>query len=155
MTEKRVIRKLKKLASRINSKIESVRDEMDDLEIEFELLQQHIAKLEGKARQTTTNTDEVTVVLEDDDEEDGTTERHSQHDRVAYSLVRRNGVYYIQSPEKVQAFMKVERYRARWPLIPEEHLHASSVQHPRYSQVGDNRSAWPLAWLLKLTYQRC
>ena len=70
MTEKRVIRKLKKLASRINSKIESVRDEMDDLEIEFELLQQHIAKLEGKARQTTTNTDEVTVVLEDDTEED-------------------------------------------------------------------------------------
>lgn len=70
MTEKRIIRKLKKLASRINSKIESVRDEMDDLEIEFELLQQHIAKLEGKARQTTTNTDEVTVVLEDDTEED-------------------------------------------------------------------------------------
>ena len=32
--------------------------------------QQHIAKLEGQARQTTTNTDEVTVVLEDDDEED-------------------------------------------------------------------------------------
>ena len=70
MTEKRVIRKLKKLASRINSKIESVRDEMDDLEIEFELLQQHIAKLEGQARQTTTNTDEVTVILEDDAEED-------------------------------------------------------------------------------------
>ena len=70
MTEKRIIRKLKKLASRINSKIESVRDEMDDLEIKFELLQQHIAKLEGKARQTTTNTDEVTVVLEDDTEED-------------------------------------------------------------------------------------
>ena len=70
MTEKRIIRKLKKLASRINSKIESVRDEMDDLEIEFELLQQHIAKLEGQARQTTTSTDEVTVVLEDDTEED-------------------------------------------------------------------------------------
>ena len=70
MTEKRIIRKLKKLASRINSKIESVRDEMDDLEIEFELLQQHIAKLEGQARQTTISTDEVTVILEDDAEED-------------------------------------------------------------------------------------
>ena len=23
-----------------------------------------------------------------------------------------------------------------------------------YGQVGDNRSAWPLAWLLKVTYQR-
>ncbi len=70
MTEKRLIRKLKKLASRINSKIESVRDEMDDLEIEFELLQQHIAKLEGKARQTTTSTEEVTVIVEEDDEEE-------------------------------------------------------------------------------------
>ena len=70
MSEKRVIRKLKKLASRINSKIESVRDEMDDLEIEFELLQQHIAKLEVQAKQTTTNADEVTVILEDDDDDD-------------------------------------------------------------------------------------
>ena len=70
MSEKRVIRKLKKLASRINSKIESVRDEMDDLEIEFELLQQHIAKLEVQAKQTTSSADEVTVILEDDDEDD-------------------------------------------------------------------------------------
>ena len=70
MTEKRIIRKLKKLASRINNKIESVRDEMDDLEIEFELLQQHIAKLEAQAKQTTTTSDEVTVILEDDEEDD-------------------------------------------------------------------------------------
>lgn len=70
MTEKRIIRKLKKLASRINNKIESVRDEMDDLEIEFELLQQHIAKLEGQAKQTTTTSDEVTVIIEDDEEDD-------------------------------------------------------------------------------------
>ena len=68
MTEKRIIRKLKKLASRINSKIESVRDEMDDLEIEFELLQQHINKLEAKA--TAPNSDEVTVILEDDEEQE-------------------------------------------------------------------------------------
>ena len=74
------------------------------------------------------------VDQEADEEEDGTTERHSQHDRIAYSLVKRNGVYYIQSPEKVQAFMNVERYHARWPLIPEEHLHASSVQHPRHPE---------------------
>ena len=70
MTEKRIIRKLKKLASRINSKIESVRDEMDDLEIEFELLQQHIKKLEAKAKPTAPNSDEVTVILEDDDEQE-------------------------------------------------------------------------------------
>ncbi|GIQ99950.1 MAG: hypothetical protein CM15mP8_1480 [Methanobacteriota archaeon] len=43
---------------------------MDDLEIEFELLQQHIAKLESQAKQTTTNSDEVTVILEDDEEDD-------------------------------------------------------------------------------------
>ena len=70
MTEKRIIRKLKKLASRIDNKIESVRDEMDDLEIEFELLQQHIAKLEAQAKQTTTTSDEVTVIIEDDEEDD-------------------------------------------------------------------------------------
>ncbi len=70
MTEKRIIRKLKKLASRINNKIESVRDEMDDLEIEFELLQQHIAKLEAQAKQTTTTSDEVTVIIEDDEEDE-------------------------------------------------------------------------------------
>ena len=70
MSEKRLIRKLKKLASRINSKIESVRDEMDDLEIEFELLQQHINKLEAKAKPTAPNSDEVTVILEDDEEQE-------------------------------------------------------------------------------------
>ena len=70
MTEKRIIRKLKKLASRINSKIESVRDEMDDLEIEFELLQQHINKLEAKAKATAPNSDEVAVFLEDDEEQE-------------------------------------------------------------------------------------
>ena len=70
MTEKRIIRKLKKLASRINSKIESVRDEMDDLEIEFELLQQHINKLEAKAKATAPNSDEVAVILENDEEQE-------------------------------------------------------------------------------------
>ena len=70
MTEKRIIRKLKKLASRINSKIESVRDEMDDLEIEFELLQQHINKLEAKAKATAHNSDVAAVILEDDEEQE-------------------------------------------------------------------------------------
>jgi len=48
MTEKRVLRKVKKLASRIHDKIEEVRDVMEDLEIEFELLQNQITKLESK-----------------------------------------------------------------------------------------------------------
>lgn len=69
MSEKRVMRKLKKLAARISAKIESVRDEMDDLEIEFELIQQHINKLETMAKKTPTNNDEITVTIEEDEED--------------------------------------------------------------------------------------
>ena len=69
MSEKRVMRKLKKLAARISAKIESVRDEMDDLEIEFELIQQHISKLETMAKETPTNNDEITVTIEEDEED--------------------------------------------------------------------------------------
>ena len=68
MSEKRVLRKLNKLASRIHSKIESVRDEMDDLEIEFELLQQQIKKLQSKAGNKVTASDEVEVILEVDED---------------------------------------------------------------------------------------
>lgn len=48
MSEKRVLRKMKKLASRIHDKMEAVRDVMEDLEIEFEMLQNQITKLESK-----------------------------------------------------------------------------------------------------------
>ena len=70
MSERRVLRKLNKLASRIYSKIESVRDEMDDLEIEFELLQQQIKKLQAKAGNKATASDEVEVILEVDEDND-------------------------------------------------------------------------------------
>ena len=69
MSEKRVMRKLKKLAARISAKIESVRDEMDDLEIEFELIQQHINKLESMAKAPTNSVDEITVTIEDDEDD--------------------------------------------------------------------------------------
>ncbi len=69
MSEKRVMRKLKKLAARISAKIESVRDEMDDLEIEFELIQQHINKLESMAKSPTNAVDEITVTIEDDEDD--------------------------------------------------------------------------------------
>tara|TARA_B110000967_G_scaffold28552_1_gene26612 strand:- start:361 stop:591 length:231 start_codon:yes stop_codon:yes gene_type:complete len=39
---------MKKLASRIGEKMETVRDVMEDLEIEFEILQKQIIKLESK-----------------------------------------------------------------------------------------------------------
>ncbi|MED6338854.1 MAG: hypothetical protein VYC12_07485, partial [Candidatus Thermoplasmatota archaeon] len=44
--------------------------EIEDLEIEFELLQQHIQKLESKAEKSPTDSEEITVILEDDDEDD-------------------------------------------------------------------------------------
>ena len=70
MSEKRVIRKLKKLASRIHTKMESVRDEIEDLEIEFELLQQHIQKLEAKAEKSPSDSEEITGILDDEEEDD-------------------------------------------------------------------------------------
>ena len=66
-------------------------------------------------------------------DEDGAAMPSSQ-EPIAYSLVKRDGVYYIQSPEKVQEFMNIERYSERWPLIPSAHLHASSVQHPQHPE---------------------
>ena len=69
MSEKRVMRKLKKLAARISAKIESVRDEMDDLEIEFELIQKHINKLESMPRNATTSEEEVSIIIEEEEDD--------------------------------------------------------------------------------------
>ena len=54
-------------------------------------------------------------------------------------VVWSDGVAYLQNPKRVQELRSVERYHERWPLIPREELHASSIQHP------DNPS-W--RWLL-------
>tara|TARA_B100001142_G_C14216055_1_gene609594 strand:+ start:235 stop:555 length:321 start_codon:yes stop_codon:yes gene_type:complete len=48
VSEKRILRKMKKLASRIQDKMEIVTETMEDLEIEFEILQKQITKLEAK-----------------------------------------------------------------------------------------------------------
>ena len=66
MSEKRVLRKMKKLASRINDKMETVRDVVEDLEIEFELLQNQISKLESKKGLN------IDVEVNDDVDEDET-----------------------------------------------------------------------------------
>ena len=55
------------------------------------------------------------------------------------AVVWSDGVAYLQNPTRVQELLSVERYQERWPLIPQEELHASSIQHP------DNPS-W--RWLL-------
>ncbi len=83
MSEKRVLRKMKKLASRIHDKMEAVRDVMEDLEIEFELLQNQITKLESKKGLTrdekivekkstkrVVNDSAAEPELDDDDEDD-------------------------------------------------------------------------------------
>ena len=69
MSDKRLLRKMKKLASRIHQQMENVRDVMDDLEIEFELLQSQISKLEVRRGTSTSNDDEVEVILDEEDEE--------------------------------------------------------------------------------------
>ncbi|MDP6333848.1 MAG: hypothetical protein QF479_04355 [Candidatus Poseidoniaceae archaeon] len=68
MSEKRVLKKMKKLASRINGQMETVRDIMDDLEIEFELLQNQISKLEAK-KGVKAQEDELEVIVEDEEDE--------------------------------------------------------------------------------------
>ena len=51
---------------------------------------------------------------------------------IAGSLLKHGDVHYLQSPELVHALLDVDRYVARWPLIPVAELHASSVQHPSH-----------------------
>ena len=50
------------------------------------------------------------------------------------ALLNHRGVYCLQSLELVQKLLDVERYRQRWPLIPVDELHASSVQHPKHAE---------------------
>ena len=64
-----------------------------------------------------------------DDVCDGPTEDTRYH-----SLVKHDGVYYLQSPEAVHVLLSVDRYAERWPLVPREELHASSVQHPHHPE---------------------
>ena len=51
VSDEKTIRKLKKLAKRIHTQMESVKDTMEDLEIEFEVLNQLINRLEAKGAQ--------------------------------------------------------------------------------------------------------
>ncbi len=64
MSDEKTIRKLKKLAKRIHTQMESVKDTMEDLEIEFEVLNQLINRLEAKGAQSSESMD-----VEDDYEE--------------------------------------------------------------------------------------
>tara|TARA_B110000003_G_C16636032_1_gene528480 strand:+ start:1869 stop:2144 length:276 start_codon:yes stop_codon:yes gene_type:complete len=71
MSNKKSLRMLKKLSTRLNKRMEDMRDIMDDMEIEFELLQKQIAKLELKKADTKsqTSTSDAPEEAESDDED--------------------------------------------------------------------------------------
>ena len=46
MSDDRTLRKLKKLTKRLSTRMEEMRDLMDDMEIEFEMMQKQIIRLE-------------------------------------------------------------------------------------------------------------
>ena len=52
--------------------------------------------------------------------------------------------YYIQSPDLVHKLLDVNRYAQRWPLIPQEELHASSIEHPSLKDSDGNKCRWLL-----------
>ena len=54
--------------------------------------------------------------------------------RPTRSLVKHREVYYLQNPELVHKLLNVDRYSLRWPLIPSEEMHVSSVQHPEHPE---------------------
>ena len=49
MGEERTLRKLKKLTGRLSTRMEEMRDLMDDMEIEFEMMQKQIDRLEKRS----------------------------------------------------------------------------------------------------------
>lgn len=77
MGEERMLRKLKKLTGRLSTRMEEMRDLMDDMEIEFEMMQKQIDRLEkrsggapapskGKKAKVGPSED----IIEDDDDDD-------------------------------------------------------------------------------------
>ena len=71
MSEKRVIRKMKKLAARISDKMEAIHDVMEDLAIEFEMLQKQIQKLESKkGSNKISDAEEAETTSSEQDDED-------------------------------------------------------------------------------------
>jgi len=71
-----------------------------------------------------------------DAKQDDLSEQSSSEETDTTALTRKrpvvwsDGVAFVQNPKRVQELLSVERYQERWPLIPQEELHASSIQHP-------------------------
>ena len=75
------------------------------------------------------------------EDEDGASDadEHTSAATTKPRIVWSDGVAYLQNPPRVHELLSVDRYHERWPLIPPEELHASSIQHP-------NDASW--RWLL-------
>ena len=77
MGEERTLRKLKKLTGRLSTRMEEMRDLMDDMEIEFEMMQKQIDRLEKRsggtpalAKSKKARVKASEEIIEDDDDED-------------------------------------------------------------------------------------
>ena len=77
MGEERTLRKLKKLTGRLSARMEEMRDLIDDMEIEFKMMQKQIDRLEKrsggapaptKAKKAKVEASED--IIDDDDEDD-------------------------------------------------------------------------------------
>ncbi|MDA8801772.1 hypothetical protein OAV04_02020 [Candidatus Poseidoniaceae archaeon] len=77
MGEERTLRKLKKLTGRLSTRMEEMRDLMDDMEIEFEMMQKQIDRLEKRSGGVPASTKDKKAkvevsedIIDDDDDED-------------------------------------------------------------------------------------
>lgn len=77
MGEERTLRKLKKLTGRLSTRMEEMRDLMDDMEIEFEMMQKQIDRLEKKfggvsapSKSQKAKVEPSEDIIDDDDDDD-------------------------------------------------------------------------------------
>ena len=54
--------------------------------------------------------------------------------RKAKKLLRDEEGYYVANAHRINELLDVKKYSEAWPRIPQEELHASSVQHPKYPE---------------------
>ena len=69
-------------------------------------------------------------------EEGGSSEEEGsqQQEKKSGLLKDKGGFYYFGKASDIQKFLSVDAYAERWPHIPLEELHASSVQHPEFPE---------------------
>ena len=74
------------------------------------------------------NSDNDSAATSGTSDDDGVEEKTKANPRP--HLYMRAGVAYVQDLEGIDEWLNVERYAKQWPLIPQEELYASTVEHP-------------------------